>query len=529
MDTRAFEAPNSRTDGRRSLIFLIVPAILFVVSLYARPETFADSGYGFLVLRSMLAGAPFNCFLSPDPLDIAKDVTTFQTWWSPGQYLAPGLFVWLGTDYGVALCLTALFATVAGVIGWIKVARSLNAPHFVLLIFVCGLTTFRYVTLPFRIYNGGEVLLFAAAPWSLYWLRLGMNRSALQCFALTLLSAVILFFAKLTGLIVFAANVLAIGGFAVAAQRRLSAPVLAMAAGSVVAALIFVEFWMSRGSVPAGTNGLSFNLAALWFPIAASAWSGVSGLDLMSRIFLYPSAPLLSNLEETSYVLGPLGLIVMVWTWIRLRNGPYRQTATFLAGIIALYAGMFIVNYVKGSTISYEERHFRYVGILFFLMALIMLDRTFGVRGRRLMTVGVAAFALYGLVSYGVGAYPQFTGRFYDPYSGTSQHIVSPAALAYLRSQMAEHNWPRAIAVIPSPEAAIALPKFRIIADQLDFTPLETIAQWKWAGRTDKIFVVVQDAMTQNGKADALLKCFIGYDAAAWQQVRLDGMTIYSQ
>ena len=89
----------------------------------------------------------FNSITAPDPANIANDVVTFLTWWSPGQYLVPGSFIWLGTSYGLALSLTALIATLIGVVGWIQVARSFAVSSFVLFVFVLGLSTFSYVTL----------------------------------------------------------------------------------------------------------------------------------------------------------------------------------------------------------------------------------------------------------------------------------------------------------------------------------------------------------------------------------------------
>src|SRR5262249_49136435 len=81
-------------------VLLLIPIILFLGSLYIPPTIVSDSGVGFLALRSMLEGGPFNSITAPDPANIANDVAIFLTWWSPGQYLVPGSFIWLGTNYG---------------------------------------------------------------------------------------------------------------------------------------------------------------------------------------------------------------------------------------------------------------------------------------------------------------------------------------------------------------------------------------------------------------------------------------------
>ena len=154
---RSRPTPPDRTSPKApTYLPLIVPIILFITSLYIPPGVGYDAGEGFRVLQNMLKGGAFNTFTVPDPANIAQDVIIFQTYWSPGQYLVPGSFIWLGSNHGLALSLTALI----GVVGWIQVVRSFGVTPFVLSILVLGLCTFSYVTLSFQTYNGGELLLF---------------------------------------------------------------------------------------------------------------------------------------------------------------------------------------------------------------------------------------------------------------------------------------------------------------------------------------------------------------------------------
>src|SRR5262249_49567272 len=129
---------------------LLFPIIFFLGSIYIPSMVSFDSGVCFLALRSMLDGGAFNGVTAPDPSNIANDFVTFMTLWSPGQYLVPAIFIWLGADYGLALSLTALFATLIGVVGWIHVVRSFAVHPFVLLVFVLALNTFPYVSAFFR-------------------------------------------------------------------------------------------------------------------------------------------------------------------------------------------------------------------------------------------------------------------------------------------------------------------------------------------------------------------------------------------
>ena len=179
----------------------------------------------------------------------------------------PGIFIWLGTSYGLALSLTALIATLIGVVGWIQVARSFAVSSFVLFVFVLGLNTFSYVTLPFRMYHGGELLLFAAAPWSLYAMRWAANKPPILCLTISLLSAALLFFAKLTGLVVFATNVVAISLIALDKSTPTEFLDNCHVGGVRYRRTLFYDFWVARGPVPAGGSTFSFSWLPIWFSL----------------------------------------------------------------------------------------------------------------------------------------------------------------------------------------------------------------------------------------------------------------------
>ncbi|GAH12607.1 unnamed protein product, partial [marine sediment metagenome] len=195
------------------------------------------------------------------------------------------------------------------------------------LLFICGLATFRYVTLPFRIYDGGEVLLFAAAPWAFLLLREAIERRALLSFAITLLSAAVLFLAKLTGLVVFVSITLTIIAFELVAKRRLTASIIAILAASVMAAIVFQLFWASRGALPSTGTEIQWSWRAILVPIEGVAFSGMGVGALTNWLLVHPSAPIISDASLSSYVLGPLGLGMILWIWHCLRNTRYRSMA----------------------------------------------------------------------------------------------------------------------------------------------------------------------------------------------------------
>jgi hypothetical protein len=491
-----------------------------------------DSSAGFLILHSMLAGGPFNMLTEPDPANIANDVATFQTTFSPGQYLVPGGFIWLGTNYSLALSLTALIVTLIGVVGWIQVARSFAVSSFVLFVFALGLNTFSFVTLPFRMYNGGEVLLFAAAPWSLYAVRWVVNKPPIVCFAISLLCVTLLFFAKLSGLVVFAANVVAISLSALVSQRRLSSSVITIWVASAIGALCFMMFWLARGWTAASGATFAFSWFPVWYSLAGAAFSGVSGLEFLFWFLGHPWVGIISDLEwETTksfyYVLGPFGLLLMVWVWFRLRHTRYRNTAVLLLTIILLYAIAIAAMWLRRAPISFEERHFRYAGILFFLLLLTAADQWRLPSAKHLACGVVIVLGFYGLKNSVTGAYAQMRTGY--PMSAIYQDIVSPAILEYMRSEIIRYHMQRPIAVVPWPSAArvaLSVPQVRIL---LIFPRLPQVARDEWHGRAENIFVIVPEEMALNGKTEIILRSFTSYTLDNWKQMKLDGMVIYTQ
>jgi len=504
---------------------LLVPIILFISSLYIPPRMGFDSGVGFLVLRNMLEGGAFNSIPSPDPTNIANDVVTFVTGWSPGQYLVPGGFIWLGTNYGLAISLTVLIATLTGLLGWIQVARSFVVNSFVLFVFVLGLSTFLHVTYSFFAYTGGEVLLFAIAPWSFYAMRLAVNKPPTLCLAISLLSVALLFFAKLTGLIVFGTNVVAISLLTLVNQGRLSCSTITTWVASATA-LCLTMFWVACGptgsllspAVPSSTSTFTFSWLPIWFSVTGAALAGTSSLDFLGWFLQHFGLSMIPN--PLSYVLGPFVLLLMVWVWFRVRRTRYREMAVLLIIIILLYAMTFAAMWLRASTISFDDRHFRYPGILFFLLLLMAIDQSRVCLVKSLACVAVIVLGLYGLKGYARAAYAQMQAGYYDPMTGISQDVVSPAILEYLRSETTRHNVQRPIAVVTSSSAAISLPRFRIIF----YRDAPT-----WAGRAEKIFVLVPEEMALDGGADTILRSLVDYDFGNWSQMELDGVVIYSQ
>jgi hypothetical protein len=395
---------------------LLISIALFFVSLANPPTIEWDSGMGFIVLRSMLERGSFNIFIEPDHADISRNLGTFLSFWTPGQYIVPGALIWLGSNYGLALSLTTLIATLTGVIGWAQVARRFAVTPFVLIAFVSGLVSFRYATFAFRNYHGGEILLFAVAPWALYVLQRAVEKPPLICFAISLLSAALLFFAKLTGLLCFGANVLAISLLYVAREARLSSSIIAMWAASLTGALLFLLFWPARDLGVGSARWLD-----IWFPVAGTALAGFSGLDLLKSLLMHSSEMIAFDpyvaADKANYVLGPVGLLFIILIWFRIRGTRYRAMAILLLSIAAIYtAALIAIFYFTNAIWNFEERHLRYSGIIVFLLFLVAIDQSGRSLAKSCALLLVGAFAAYGLISFTRSTLEPGEGRDYDRF-----------------------------------------------------------------------------------------------------------------
>jgi hypothetical protein len=293
-----------------------------------------------------------------------------------------------------------------------------------------------------------------------------------------------------------------------------------MWAGSAISALLILALWPARHWGPANPSWL-----AIWFPVGGTAFSGFSAQDLLVDLLywvsprlpaLIPFDPYVATLKSY-YILGPLGLLLIIWVWVRLRYTRYRPMAIFLFAIVAIYTAALIAIYFFTSTIWLEDRHLRYSGIIFFLLFLVAMDQWRVPMARSCALLVIGAFAAYGLGFY-VRDQERIGDRYYDPLTGTSQTDMPPVVLEYLRSELRSHSWRRPIALVRRPSAAIALPGFRILFDNLPK-----------AGRTDKIFVVVREDMVSNGVAETFLRSFLDYEFGSWSETRMDGMVVYSQ
>jgi hypothetical protein len=501
------------------------------VAMIVRTSMYSDSGWGFLVWDAMRRGAPFNHGMAPDPANIAQDVTGFMTWWSPGQYWLPGLLELIGLDLGQAIVATVALASGLGLAGWYRLYSGFGFPRRTAAITVAMIACTRFYGLPFGIYNGGEVLIFAVAPWVIYALwRIGDVH--LRHIPVMVLGIAILFFAKLTGVVLGGAVIAGLvlkpgeGWLARATLRRGIVGALAVTIFSAA----FYYCWLLRGPTPA-TGGLGINLlglpAQLAFSINAVWSSSLSVGDLASYLLVHPNRPILGSLDLFNFVSVPFALAAVALVWSRLGSefGRYRL---FFAVTAAAYITVLMLLSVRGAAIGRAERHLRPIS----LMLLIgMVQVSVGLQNRlarHSLAVAAVVFTLYGLASF--ASHSIANAKRPLDWRGLRHPIADQAALNTLqRIDVTLSDGSRPVVLVPSPEIGLVLRNSRVLAIHADFESSETLGRRVYRGRVGRIYVLVQTKLVVSGKADIILLSFKDYRRDMWKPEAVGSFTLFAQ
>jgi hypothetical protein len=263
--------------------------------------------------------------------------------------------------------------------------------------------SFHYSTHAFITYHGGEILLEAVTPWLIL---AALSIPAINVLRAALLAAgavLVAFIAKLTGLIVVAASLVAACLVSTVLSRRITQGVVGGALGAVMALIVIYVSFLSRGSNPA--TGINWSLPLT--TIAGSFFSpwvaGMSWGDLI--IFFRPNWGGVHIDVPIGYLamIAPLALMIMyIIVGSRLQTTDALRLRRFALLFYGMTVTCFIFIYIKGGAhTSFEERHFRSAGTLLFLCTLISAlaaGTPAWIRGSFLVLCVVTA--LYGMGSF---------------------------------------------------------------------------------------------------------------------------------
>lgn len=535
---RLIGGTNRRADRLLALLPKLCLALVVVLTVaytvtgaIVRPNMYSDSGWGFVGWYTQDRAASFNHSLSPDLADISREVEAFMSTWTPGQHLLPGLVERLGLSLGLSIIIVVAAFSVLGLWGWFALYRAfgfpLQATALALAIIACN----RFFNLSFTNYSGGEVLLFGVAPW---FILMAWRLRDLRWFAVLplLVGTAVLVFAKLSGIIVGAAVV---GGVAICGDRawlnRDTARKLAVAGVTIgLMGAIFYFAWYTRGvtavsiSTPPHPDGLlfyvSFGVGCLWS-------ASLSLLDLGNYLFLNPGRQVLTSIDAVAYAFFPLAVATFAVTWVRLR-ATYGEYLRFAYSVSAAILVVFLITWMAGKSVSFDERHLRVPSLLLFIgvVQAFTTSRSWLLRSSFAAIAGLAC--LYGVTSFVTRTWANSHYPMGD--RGFRQMSASAEAVAFIRTiDLAGPEAKRTLIFLPSPEIALEVRHARSWSNQADFESLERLKAQVYRGRVDRLYVFVQKRLLDNGKADAILRSFVDYPIDGWTMVPLGDLVCFYQ
>jgi hypothetical protein len=321
-----------------------------------------DSIEGFLVYKGTVQSGAFNCRAEISYVNLNLDDLIFVSWWSPGQWLCPGLFSYLlGIKLGVSAIIITILCSISGFVGFYKLFRffefSKEISLYSLLLIFCSYTFFY----SFIVYQGGEILSFGIFPWFVYYLLWVRKPSALNLLVIAILF-LLCFIAKTT-LVVYCCLVIfykIVSYFLIKDKNRINNPLYSLlySIPCIVCCLAIYYLFINKGNHP--TLVYSFNPSATDFfiPLASPLISVASIQEIIDKTKVF-GLPL-------TFLYFSLTVVIIFFIIKILKN--LKISFSYRAFSIILYMGIasfFIFSYVMDTNVDKSSRHFKLLGYIF--------------------------------------------------------------------------------------------------------------------------------------------------------------------
>ncbi len=328
--------------------------------------TWFDPLVGFETLQDWLYGGKWNTVNYADINNNLQPTQHYLNWWSPGQYMLPYLFIkWLGVPIATAEVITITLCGVISIMGYYTLMQrlrvSITVMYVVLIMLVCNRNFFWH----YLVYFGGETLLWAAAPWLVCVLITKFNYSyKYMCIAFFLgivgvflkTSFVIIYIA--TAVYLFVSSTISIAQLL---QLKRYKPYVAMVL-SVVGVYVF---YLSKGLTPSTTmdltmtNGVPNTLLADF----AHPWSALVTHFFKIADVLQNIAPALNTKGiDVAWLLLPFVFISVIVCIYLIRKRAEHATYLLATVMYVVTASIFMWYYLQNKAVSYETRHYYFVG-----------------------------------------------------------------------------------------------------------------------------------------------------------------------
>jgi hypothetical protein len=514
------------------------------------PSMYADQGMGFLAFEGWTHGGPFNVVPVPDPANIALNKDFFVAWWSPGQYLVPGLFELMGFDLGHAMTITLVLCAVLALVGLHLLYRSWGFPPLSIAVTLLVLCCTRLFSHQFVFYGGGEVLITALTPWFLLLLFRLRDFSALHS-AILFVAIFVLTVAKLSGLVLAVASIGTVilldlwsdqpsrGAGMVVPMVKLvirdlrsgfRGKILNIGIAIALFGILFQIFWLSKGDTPTSNplNVFSPGKALTHaIPAFVACFTSILSLgDFSAATLMHPGHEIFRQ-RYTFYLLIALPVGILTYVVGRQIARSHPDYFRFAATLTIVFWLIMTAVYVRGGEVSLEDRHFRQIGMV---LAIGVVHAA--LNWRRLPAFAAAGVAIvlcaYGGASYVVKLRTNMQSAKGD--MGFRHMVLSRPALDFIRTRLNTPPGGSSLVVIPSAEIALEFRTRRTVEIAADFmTPSDLRDRLAFRGRVDSLGVLFMTKLVDNGKAAIALAAFKDYPVDGWTKTAVGDFTYFSQ
>lgn len=493
-----------------------VPLLLGLASLTVAPPMLnPDSAMGFLAWESHAKGAPWNHVLTPDPNNLNRDSHYFLTWWSPGQADLPGVFRYFGATCGQCIAISTLLGCWIQLAGSWLLAVKLGASRTAAGWFAMVSVLQWHSLFPFGHFRGGDMLLNAGAPWMLLiaWSTRDRPWTYLTSIPPLLLGGQYL---KLSAVLLTGPLLLA-GGLSNLwlLRRRPAAAATWAALASFLAAgswWLFTTGFLQRGPSPSGAGSMQGDpLSLLAFSVAAPFLAATGGGSLIGRLFFWRGANVDELWQYGGWIVGPAAILTC-WLFhsylLRWLRAEHRRGIVLITAVGSL---MLWSIYLRGSTVSTEDRFMRPSGTLLVIALALALDYA------PARAAAVCRGLMLSIALFGVGSAVQRTCTLSRmpavSAEGILQQHLTPQAISHLQN-ITQGGSPDS-KLIYVPFAGLGLEVLRqraLVTDDIGFARRN-----RWEGRVEELIAVFPDAMEKSGEAQRVREQFVSYRSDEWR------------
>lgn len=360
--------------GNRGILTLMIIFFSFIIIyLFFSPLLISiDSIYGFLAYKGTLQTGSFNVLQEVSSQNVSVIKNHFVAWWSPGQWMAPGLLALLtGCTLGVASIVVTILFSGLGIYGFYKVYRyfGFSIPVTIISLLVLILSDAFYTS--FIIYQGGEVLSFAIFPWFLLFI-IKLERFSWKALMLFIVFFLACFVAKTT-LVVYCSIMIAykmveknIYGFLNGDKKvKYSAALLWLCIPWICCCVAIYLFYLQKGPRIAFFYRFNPEFSDILVPVS----SPLSSILSMQTIILRIQKLIMGNVGDgyiSLLLYFVLGIIIMLSLYAALKK--QQVSKTYLSILIILHIGLvlfFTTGYLLDANIDKNVRHFKLLGFMF--------------------------------------------------------------------------------------------------------------------------------------------------------------------